>query len=72
MAKKLDVDRAFEGRQLPKKFSEFKDDTETRIVHIRLHKQRVAALITIFKAQGKDMSTGIRSVLYEWLSGQLR
>ena len=72
MAKQPDFNKAFESRQLPRRFEQFKDDTETRVFHIRLHKQRAESLRTIFKSQGQDMTTGIRSVLYEWLAGKMR
>ena len=63
---------AFEGRQIPKKLEQFADDTETQVVHIRLHKERMAALKMLFHAKGQDMTTGIRTVLYEWLGANLR
>ena len=72
MAKQPDFNKAFESRQLPKRFEQFKDDTDTRVFHIRLHKQRAEALRTIFRSQGHNMTTGIRAVLYDWLAGKMR
>ena len=63
---------AFEGRQIPKKFEQFADDIETRVVHIRLHRKRLELLKQMFHAKGQDFTTGTRTVLYEWLAVNMR
>ena len=63
---------AFEGRSLPGKYTGFPDDVETRVFHIRLHKERAEALQKIFLSQGQSMSSGIRAILYDWLTRNMR
>lgn len=63
---------AFEGRQLPKKWETFKEDTETSVYHIRLHEERAKLLKQMFQAQGQDTGSGIRAVLYDWMAKNMR
>ena len=69
---KIGVEGAFQGRGLPKAREQFTDDTETSVVHIRLHRRRRDKIKELFNLQGMDMNTGIRSVLYDWLYNQLK
>ena len=69
---KFSVKSSFENRVIPIKVDEFQDDNESVIISLRLHRKRKKALRTLFKAKGMDLSTGIRSVLYEWLNDQYK
>ena len=72
MSKMPNVSTAFQGRKLPIQGEEFSEDIETRVVHIRLHKERAELLKKLFKLRGMDMTTGIRSILYDWLYRNMR
>ncbi len=72
MSKTPNVSTAFQGRKLPVQGEEFSEDTETKVVHIRLHKERAELLKKLFKLRGMDMTTGIRSILYDWLYRNMR
>lgn len=63
---------AFDGRELPRKYEQFADDTETQVVHLRLHRKRLAELQRLWRLKGQSMTTGARTILYEWLAQQMR
>ena len=69
MGKKFNVDEAFTGKELPRAEGAVAS-SESKLTCIRLHKDEKEALKLAFRGMGLTLSSGIRTVLYEWLRRQ--